>query len=338
MPLPNVDEWMTSLSALQIVPPPKNPQHASDKSLRPRKEPAVPPLPAAYCEQRDDVPTNGRCSSKKEREDITSPAAPKTTPKKRRQTSTSRKRGEEISLPATNISTSSTPPRSATPNSDSNKQKTVSENNKQKSMKKISDLLSSNTKQYDNMIMIGTQRVYPRTLVQPTIYHNAATDLWIATIYTDANSIPTASDISTDTNLKKQGQKAFSFHDEKAARASAYANSLPVLIPYGTTSQCMLCDTSFTFLRRPKHCKNCGIIICGDCSTRWNTKMLPETYTSKSSTLGLSKTVRVCVSCDSVTKRFKSALMMGRYDMAVEVSSILYNCLFITAILISFAT
>lgn len=45
--------------------------------------------------------------------------------------------------------------------------------------------------------------------------------------------------------------------------------------------------------------------------------MLPETYCAKKSTLGFS-TVRVCVSCDSVAKRFKNALMMGRYDMALE--------------------
>lgn len=45
--------------------------------------------------------------------------------------------------------------------------------------------------------------------------------------------------------------------------------------------------------------------------------MLPETYNNKS-TLGLSKSVRVCVSCDAVAKRFKNALMMGRYDIAVE--------------------
>ena len=318
MTLPNVNEWMTSLSSLQIVPPPKQHGNGIENDYI-HKEPAVPPLPVAFCaEQRDDAPSSRQSHSINrpsvnlksdggERESINASSvqvSKAVTSKKRRQTTISRKCGEEISTP---------PHLSATPNSESSSAK-------HKSMKKITDLLStSNTnKQYSNMIMVGTQRVYPRTLVQPTIYHNEATDLWIATIHTDANSIPTASDISTGTNEPKSKQKAFSFHDEKAARASAYANSPPVLIPFGNTSQCMLCDTSFSFLRRPKHCKNCGIIICGDCSMRWNTKMLPETYNNKSSALGLGKTVRVCVSCDSVAKRFKNALMMGRYDMAVE--------------------
>ena len=317
MSLPNVNEWMTSLSALQIVPPPKQNESGNDTNAV-HKEPIVPPLPVAYCaEQRDDAPTsrtpnrNDKPAVKlksdcRESMNTNSVQVPKTTnnAKKRKQTSNSRKRGEEILTPSH---------ATATPNSDNS-------STQQKSMKKITDLLSTcNTnKHYNNMIMVGTQRVYPRTLVQPTIYHSEATDLWIATIHTDANSIPTASDISMSTNEQKNKHKAFSFHDEKAARASAYANSPPVLIPFGTTSQCMLCDTSFTFLRRPKHCKNCGIIICGDCSTRWNTKMLPETYNCKTSTLGLGKSVRVCVSCDAVTKRFKNALIMGRYDMAVE--------------------
>jgi hypothetical protein len=328
MTLPNVNEWMTSLSALQIVPPPKHGGDVKDAANGGVKEPYVPPLPAAYCpEQRDDLPSTDRSTptntgatksarktqvKRNEREDMNVPSevSKATTAKKRQQTSISRKRGEEISLPTT---------RSPTPTSEnSSKQKSMSESSKHKSMKKISNLLSTDNtnKQYDNMIMVGTQRVYPRTLVQPTIYHNEATDLWIATIHTDANSIPTASDTSAAETKSKD--KAFSFNDERSARASAYANSPPVMIPpTGKSSQCMLCDTSFTFLRRPKHCKNCGIIICGDCCTRWNIKMLPETYTSKS-TLGLSKTVRVCVSCDAVAKRFKNALMMGRYDVAIE--------------------
>jgi hypothetical protein len=309
MTLPNVNEWMTSLSALQIVPPPKHHENGvSSDALG--NEPSVPPLPPAYCpEQRDDAPTSTKPQSKHsklakieeknnssngDRDGITEKA---TTAKKRMQTSLSRRRGDEITTPSS---------FGATPNSN------YSNTNNIKRSSKI-NCPDGNTNR--NMIMVGTQRVYPRTLVQPTIYHNNATDLWIATIHTDSNIIPTASDISTTETKSKQ--KAFSFHDEKSARASAYANSPPILIPFGTTTQCMLCDTSFTFLRRPKHCKNCGIIICADCSTRWNVKMLPETYNNKS-TLGLSKSVRVCVSCDAVAKRFKNALMMGRYDIAVE--------------------
>ena len=319
MTVPNVNEWMTSLSALQIVPPPK--QHEPTNAIQTGKEPSIPPLPAAYYpEQRDDESTPNRSTTKHSRsksiidkrddnnidstenngkEDVIPTVAMSST-KKKHQTMLAKKRGNERSTHSPSIN------------------KAISNGgSKHKSTKKITDILSTDgaNKQYDNMIMVGTQRVYPRTLVQPTIYHNAATDLWIVTIHTDTDSVPSVSDMSATEPKAKQ--KAFSFNDEKVARASAYANSPPILIPRGTKSQCMLCDTSFSFLRRSKHCKNCGIIICADCSTRWNVKMLPETYTTKS-TLGLNKNIRVCVSCDAVAKRFKNALIMGRYDLAVE--------------------
>lgn len=338
MTLPNVDVRMPRLSSLQIVPPPK---HGDNGTSSPIKEPSVPPLPLPYFqEQRDDVPTVERsrarhsAAAKPERgqrqssnndtikvlnmsfgqgdvnrDSIVSMAAELTKDvvfakeiiaKTRQQKSMSRKNRDEIITPTSSATTSDISSR-------------------KKSSNNISALLStgSTTKcNNTNMIMIGTQRVYPRTLVQPTIYHDTATDLWIATIHTNASSVVAADDISNiPVNLSGK-QKTFSFQDEKSARTSAFANSPPVLVPFGTTTQCMLCDTSFTFLRRPKHCKNCGIVICGGCSARWNTKMMPETYNK--STVGLDKMVRVCVSCDSVAKRFKSALMMGRYDMALE--------------------
>ncbi|KAL3801978.1 hypothetical protein HJC23_010322 [Cyclotella cryptica] len=360
MTLPNVNEWMTSLSSLQIVPPPQHPSESvcNHDGTGSGKEPPVPSRPVAcHEEERDDANTRNKDDKTKiasrrqqstlrelnstsvirsgdrsigmrddrrgvensanggdvDKDSIVATAAvlargratnSGTNVHHRRQRSLSRKDHDLISTATRS---------NASPSAECRKKKTSS--------KIISDLLSTSNKSKQDhnmtsqpMIMLGTQRVYPRTLVQPTIHHSAATDLWIATIHTDTTST-SANDASN--NDGKGRQKAFSFHDEKAARASAYANSPPVPVPFGTNSQCMLCDTSFAFLRRPKHCKNCGIVICADCSTRWNMKMLPEAYTNKS-TLGLGKTVRVCVSCDAVAKRFKNALVLGRYDMALE--------------------
>lgn len=325
MTLPNVNEWMTSLSALQVVPPPPrhnpnhvNYEHKQNIDSKDGKEPSVSSLPAAYYEQRDDVhvPLNSHASYGNTRTSVTStnnnerdqngresikPAARGTPAKMRAKTSLSRKqRGDEVIFSST--------PKSNSSSSKHNQSSASSDtSSKQKSINKISNLLSAsnNKTTHDNMIMVGTQRVYPRTLLQPTIHHNPATDLWITTIHTD---------VTSDATTEKH-QKAFSFQNEKAARASAYANSPPILLPI--TSTCMLCDTSFSFLRRPKHCKNCGIVICDKCATRWNTKMLPETYT-KNKSKSLRNTVRVCVSCDGVARRFQKALLMGRYDVSVE--------------------
>eukprot|EP00970_Alexandrium_tamarense_P004007 scaffold693_cov200-Alexandrium_tamarense.AAC.9 len=173
--------------------------------------------------------------------------------------------------------------------------------------------------------MIGSQKIFPRTLITPSIYHNAATDLWIATINTDPNAVSSnnnsINNTCTTAPFKSNAYnskyiKAFSFHSEKEARASAYANSPPQLIPFACTPNCKLCNATFTsILRRPKHCRNCGIVICSsyNCSTFWNAKMVPETYISNKKNV-----VRVCCSCDSLAKMFKNSLLNGRYDVSVE--------------------
>lgn len=371
MTLPNVNEWMTSLSSLQILPPPRHPRENVCNNDGAGSGEELPVPVACYEEQRDDANTTNiddksTFALKRSGTQKTPPMIyrrPQSTAHELHSNSAIRNGSRSIgmsddkggvtssangcnadndSIVATAAALASGRVSASGTNAYHRRQRSLSRNDhdnkspasgsnaspstasgKQKTSSNLSsDLLSTGNKSYKDpniasppMIMIGTQRVYPRTLMQPTIHHSAATDLWIATIHTDASSTSSANESSK--NDAKGKRMAFSFHDEKAARASAYANSPPVPVPFGNTSQCMLCDTSFTFLRRPKHCKNCGIVICAECSTRWNMKMLPETYTNKS-TLGLGKTVRVCVSCDAVAKRFKHALILGRYDMALE--------------------
>lgn len=102
--------------------------------------------------------------------------------------------------------------------------------------------------------IVGKAKVYSRSLIPPKVYQSSATGLWISTVNTASNS-------SDDV-------KAFSFRTEQEARASAYANAPPVMIPFDTCSECMLCDTKFTLLRRRKSCRNCGICICTNFSCR----------------------------------------------------------------------
>ncbi len=102
--------------------------------------------------------------------------------------------------------------------------------------------------------IVGKAKVYPRNLVQPKVYHSTATGLWISTITTSSQS--------------SDNVKAFSFRTEQEARASAYANSPPVMIPSDSCTECMLCDNKFSLLRRRKNCRNCGICICTNFSCR----------------------------------------------------------------------
>uniref|UniRef100_A0A914C1C3 FYVE-type domain-containing protein n=1 Tax=Acrobeloides nanus TaxID=290746 RepID=A0A914C1C3_9BILA len=58
-------------------------------------------------------------------------------------------------------------------------------------------------------------------------------------------------------------------------------------IPDGECDQCTGCSAPFTVIRRRHHCRNCGRIFCGRCSS--NQLSLPE--------LGYDKKVRVCNLC-----------------------------------------
>lgn len=120
------------------------------------------------------------------------------------------------------------------------------------SPKKLTDARSKAKK--PKVVIVGTAKVYSRSLIPPKVFHSSSTGLWISTINT-------SSDSSDDV-------KAFSFHTEQEARASAYANAPPVMIPFEKFPECMLCDNKYSLLSRKKHCRNCGICICTNFSCR----------------------------------------------------------------------
>ncbi|XP_021711889.1 lateral signaling target protein 2 homolog [Aedes aegypti] len=61
----------------------------------------------------------------------------------------------------------------------------------------------------------------------------------------------------------------------------------PRWIPDGDAPRCMACASSFTPFRRRHHCRNCGGVFCGVCSSA--SAPLPK--------YGLTKAVRVCRDC-----------------------------------------
>lgn len=153
------------------------------------------------------------------------------------------------------------------------------------------------------MRMVGTTMVYPRSTISPQITNNPATGLWIVTF--------------NATTTGKAAQRAFSFQSEKEARAAAAANSSPVLIPFKNEPSCQICDANFTLFKRPRHCRNCGIVICSkfSCVAHWPKRMIPETFYTKKKN---QSRVSVCTSCDIIAKRFHHSLICGQLDTAKE--------------------
>ena len=63
--------------------------------------------------------------------------------------------------------------------------------------------------------MVGASKVYSRSLIPPTVYHNTATDVWIVTININSK----VSDGHSSNNDNNNSARAYTFRHEKEARA-----------------------------------------------------------------------------------------------------------------------
>ncbi|RYG61704.1 hypothetical protein EON64_18385, partial [archaeon] len=90
----------------------------------------------------------------------------------------------------------------------------------------------------------------------------------------------------------------------------------PLWRPKQASLTCVLCRTGFSMFRKPHHCRNCGHIVCPDCSDRlWPAGMLPSTYHDQ------EKVVRVCYACHLLLEHFVLALKRGDLDEALSLYS-----------------
>mmetsp|Transcript_115692 Transcript_115692/g.172896 ORF Transcript_115692/g.172896 Transcript_115692/m.172896 type:complete len:777 (-) Transcript_115692:192-2522(-) len=150
------------------------------------------------------------------------------------------------------------------------------------------------------------EQIHSRILLTATVYHNTATNLWIATINTNQKGV------AKNPATASKYLKAFSFSSEKEARESAIANAPPKMIPFEENPNCFICKGKFAMFRRAGHCRNCGVCICNACSVMWQAKMIPETYNLKK-----ESQVKICKSCHFLSGSFKKALLDGDYEEAI---------------------
>jgi len=150
------------------------------------------------------------------------------------------------------------------------------------------------------------ERIHSRILLTATVYHNTATNLWIATINTNQKGV------AKNPAKASRYLKAFSFSTEKEARESAIANAPPKMMKFSDNSNCFICQGRFAMFRRASHCRNCGVCICNACSTSWPSKAIPETYNLKK-----ESQVKICRSCNFLSGAFKRVLLAGDYEEAI---------------------
>ncbi|XP_062620399.1 lateral signaling target protein 2 homolog [Saccostrea cucullata] len=98
--------------------------------------------------------------------------------------------------------------------------------------------------------------------------------------------------IVLDENPKKKFDRHPSFMSRRTNRYGHRSNSNrprepPQWVPDDQMEKCMACEIPFNFVRRRHHCRNCGKIYCGQCSS--NFVPLPH--------FGYMNPVRVCNHC-----------------------------------------
>ena len=86
------------------------------------------------------------------------------------------------------------------------------------------------------------------------------------------------------------------------------------MIPFDENHFCFSCSAQFSVFKRAAHCRNCGVCVCTNCTASWNKVCIPETYNIKGET-----TIKVCKSCDSLSKIFRRSLLESNYEDAITV-------------------
>eukprot|EP01090_Pellita_catalonica_P015405 TRINITY_DN4177_c0_g1_i1.p1 TRINITY_DN4177_c0_g1~~TRINITY_DN4177_c0_g1_i1.p1 ORF type:complete len:1133 (+),score=222.54 TRINITY_DN4177_c0_g1_i1:341-3400(+) len=54
----------------------------------------------------------------------------------------------------------------------------------------------------------------------------------------------------------------------KASKGEDNDGAAPVWVPDKDTSKCQMCNTTFNMIKRRHHCRNCGKVVCGACSSK----------------------------------------------------------------------
>ncbi len=157
--------------------------------------------------------------------------------------------------------------------------------------------------------------IVTRTSLPYTIEYNETTLEWAALINTDQEALDT-----NDSDMIEQGVVTMVFKSIDEARAACHAYAPPRMHSFEDSPKCQICKKGFNkILRRPSHCKNCGICVCSRCTVNWPSSMLPITYNMKSNRR--KRFYKVCMACDWLNDTFRQSLLHGDLDKAVALQT-----------------
>ena len=157
--------------------------------------------------------------------------------------------------------------------------------------------------------LMPSDAIFRRKLYSFSVHYSVATSKWISTLMRPGEATVGGSNSSSEN--EKRRCVSFSFQTEREARKFAKAYSPPKMMTDAT--KCLICKTDFTGRCSKFNCRNCGVNICDQCSTRWGIRMMPRTFLQSGTT---ALTIRVCKSCDWLSNAFCLALLQGNFENA----------------------
>ena len=150
--------------------------------------------------------------------------------------------------------------------------------------------------------------IVPRTSLPYTIEHNEMTLEWTVMFNTNQEALDDG-----DTEKVEDTNFTMTFQTLQEARSACAVFAPPRMHSFIDSPKCHICQKSFNkILRRPAHCKNCGVCVCSSCSINWPSSMLPLPFHKAKR----KRNYRVCMACDWLSTVFRQALLSGDFEKA----------------------
>jgi hypothetical protein len=97
-----------------------------------------------------------------------------------------------------------------------------------------------------------------------SVKKNCKTNMWVASIQTKGkgNGRCNTAEMECDT-------RSYAATSQTEAYETGLALATPKMLSFDQHLICRVCNAKFTVFRRPRHCRNCGVCICSNCSVWW---------------------------------------------------------------------